>query len=365
MEMFEKPHILIVDDSALNRELLSDILSDSYEIEEASDGSQALEIISVRRDDFACVLLDLSMSNVNGFEVLEKMQKKGWIRLLPVIIISAENTSEYIRKSFELGASDYISRPFDSVVVQRRIDNTVQLYAKQKRLARIIIEQMNENERLNDMMVSILGHTVEFRNKESNTHIKNVSIFTKVLLEQLNQYSDKYRFSKKQIQLIVRASALHDIGKVSIADDIINKPGKLSTQEYLMMKEHTLIGDKMLESISEYKEEPLVQYARKISRWHHERYDGKGYPDGLKGSEIPIEAQVVSLSDVYDALTSERCYKKAFTHDKAIEMIINGECGKFNPDLIECLKNVEADFQQILKNQNYTKLKNYKLERAN
>lgn len=341
--------ILVVDDSSYNRELLTEILSGTYRIIQAQNGAMALEILQTKRNEISCILLDLSMAVVNGFEVLEEMNKNNWLKTLPVIIISSENSADFIRKGYTLGASDYIFRPFDETVVKRRVENTVTLYTNQKKLAKMILDQRQENERLSDMMVSILGHTVEFRNKESNAHIANVSIITKLLLEQLVILFPKYSFSKNDITVISRAAALHDIGKVSIPDAVLNKPGKLTEEEFAMMKQHSLIGAQMLESMPEYKDEPLVICAYKICRWHHERFDGKGYPDGLSGEKIPIEAQIVSLADVYDALTSERCYKKAFTHQQAIEMILKGECGTFNPELLKCLQSVEKTLPTSIK----------------
>lgn len=334
------PLVLIVDDSAYNRDFLTEIIQDSFRIIEAANGSTAITIMEQRRTELACVLLDLTMANMNGFQVMQIMNERNWIKTLPVIIISAEYSPESIRKGYSLGASDYILRPFDEAVVKKRINNIVGLYAKQKRLTATVHKQMHENERLSDMMISILGHTVEFRNKESNDHIENVSLLTKLFLEYINEKSDKYNFSKKDIALISRAAALHDLGKVSIPDEILNKPAKLTPEEFEMMKNHTVIGGQMLEQTGIYKDEPLVKLSYKICRWHHERYDGKGYPDGLKGDAIPIEAQVVALADVFDALTSERCYKKSFTHEKAVKMISNDECGVFNSLLVDCIKDL-------------------------
>lgn len=331
------PLVLIVDDSEFNRELLKEIIQDSFRIVEAANGVSGIEIMEQRKSELACVLLDLTMAKMNGFEVMQIMNEREWIKTLPVIIISAEFSQESIRKAYTLGASDYILRPFDEIVVKKRINNIVGLYAKQKRLAATVHKQMHENERLSDMMISILGHTVEFRNKESNDHIENVSLLTKIFLEYINENSDKYNFSKNEIALISRAAALHDLGKVSIPDEVLNKPGKLTDEEFNMMKNHTVIGGQMLEAAEIYKEEPLVKLAYKICRYHHERYDGRGYPDGLKGDDIPIEAQVVALADVFDALTSERCYKKAFSYEEAIKMISNNECGVFNELLIKCI----------------------------
>lgn len=353
-----KQTILVVDDSMYNRELLSEILSDTYDIVQAENGKMALEILNKEREKISCILLDISMQIVNGFEVLEYMNKHKWIQTLPVIIISSENSNTFIRRGYELGAVDYIFRPFDEMVVIRRVQNTVNLYVKQKKLVALAKHQINENERLSDMMISILGHTVEFRNKESNMHIANVSSLTKIFLQKLNENSDKYHFSKKDIALISRAAALHDLGKVSIPDEVLNKPGKLTPEEFEAMKNHTVIGSKMLESEVVYQKEPLVKRAYEICRWHHERYDGRGYPDGLSGDKIPITAQVVSIADVYDALTSQRCYKKAFSHEKAIEMINNNECGVFNPEILDCLNQLKDTLVERLTAENDAKLKN-------
>ncbi|MBQ0003140.1 MAG: response regulator [Treponema sp.] len=342
------PLILIVDDSAYNRDLLTEIIQDSFRIIEASNGSTAITIMEQRKSELACVLLDLTMANMNGFQVMQIMNERNWIKSLPVIVISAEYSPDAIRRSYTLGASDYILRPFDEIVVKKRINNIVGLYENQKKLAGMVIEQIHENDRLSDMMISILGHTVEFRNKESNDHIENVSLLTKIFLEYINEKSDKYNFSKKEIALISRAAALHDLGKVSIPDEILNKPGKLTPEEFEFMKKHTVIGSQMLESTGIYKDEPLVKLAYKICLWHHERYDGRGYPNGLKGDDIPIEAQVVALADVFDALTSERCYKKAFTHEEAIRMISNDECGVFNSLLVKCIKEIGPNLKTRL-----------------
>lgn len=351
-----KPLILVVDDSQYNRELLAEILEDEFDIIQAENGARALEIIESRRKEISCVLLDLSMTVMNGFEVLEKMNNTRWIKTLPVIIISAENSTDFLRRGYILGASDYIFRPFDSLVVRKRIQNTVKLYSNQKKLAKMVLDKAVENDRLSDMMISILGHTVEFRNKESNLHISNVSNLTKIFMEEINASEYKYYFTKQEMVLISRAAALHDLGKVSIPDDVLNKPGKFTDDEFTLMKNHTLIGAQMLEADPAYKEEPLVKTAYKICRWHHERYDGCGYPDCLRGDQIPIEAQIVSIADVYDALTSERCYKKAFSHEEAIEMINNKECGEFNPMLIECLNNIAPTLPVRMKSEYESRL---------
>lgn len=337
----EKQKILIVDDSEMNRDLLVDILEEQYEIVEADNGAKAISILSKQRTDFSLLLLDIVMPEMDGFEVLSYINKRHWNDTFAVIMISAEDSPANIKRAYDLGAFDYINRPFDSAIVQRRISNTMLLYARQQHLEKIIAEQFLEQEKNNELMISILSHIVEFRNGESGLHILHVNTITRYLLEQLVQRTNRYPLSKEDISLITIASSLHDIGKISISDAILNKPGRLTPEEFEVMKTHSSVGADMLLNLPiEQQETPLVQIASEICRWHHERYDGRGYPDGLKGEEIPIAAQVVSLADVYDALTSERCYKKAYSHEKALEMILGGQCGAFSPTLLQCLQEI-------------------------
>ena len=338
-----KQQILLVDDSEINREILTEILKDDYRILQAENGEEGIRILQEHENDIALVLLDILMPGLNGFDVLNLMNINHWIEDIPVIIISAENSSDYVRKAYELGASDYVNRPFDSKTVYQRVYNIIKLYAKQKRLLSLVKDQIYENEKNNQMMISILSHIVEFRNGESGKHVLHINILTGLLLDKLTQKSDKYFISGNEQYLITTASALHDIGKIGIDEKILNKPGKLTAEEFEIMKQHTVIGEEMLKNLEFYQDEELVRYAREICRWHHERYDGRGYPDGLVGDEIPIAAQVVSMADVYDALTSERVYKKAFSHEKAMEMILNGECGNFHPLLLECLQEIAGE----------------------
>lgn len=331
--------ILIVDDSEMNRAILSEMLGDEYEIIEAADGGQAVAILQKSSVEISLVLLDIVMPVMDGFEVLAIMNKKRWIQDIPVIMISAETSPSYIDRAYELGVTDFISRPFDSLVVRRRVVNTIMLYSKQKKLAGLVADQIYEKEKNNSLMINILSHIVEFRNGESGLHVLHVQTFTEILLKCLVKKTDKYNLSTADISLISNASALHDIGKISIPEEILNKPGRLTDEEYKIMKTHSSVGASMLDELPFHKDEPLVKVAYEICRWHHERYDGRGYPDGLKGDDIPISAQIVALADVYDALTSERVYKKAFPHDVAMNMILNGECGIFNPLLLECLKD--------------------------
>lgn len=335
-----KEKILIADDSEMNQMLLEEILSDKYEYVMAKDGTEAVDILE-KNDDIDLVMLDINMPKMDGFGVLEVMNLRHWISEVPVIIISSENDVDFIRRSYDLGASDYISRPFDLTVVRRRVENTLMLYARQKRLVRLVEEQVYEREKTNNTMINILSHVIEYRNNESGQHILHVRMMTGTLLHRLIEITDKYPLTETDISMIVSISALHDIGKISVPKAILNKPGKLDPEEWEIMKNHAAIGDAMLYDLGTQQAETLMNLAHEICRWHHERWDGRGYPDGLKGDEIPISAQVVAMADVYDALTSERCYKKSFDHATAIKMITNGECGAFNPLLIQCLLDVQ------------------------
>ena len=335
-----KEKILIADDSEMNQMLLEEILSDKYEYVMAKDGTEAVDILE-KNDDIDLVMLDINMPKMDGFGVLEIMNLRHWISEVPVIIISSESDVDFIHRSYDLGASDYISRPFDLTVVRRRVENTLMLYVRQKRLVRLVEEQVYEREKTNNTMINILSHVIEYRNNESGQHILHVRMMTDILLRRLIEITDKYPLTETDISMIASVSALHDIGKISVPKAILNKPGKLDPEEWEIMKSHAAIGDSMLYDIGMQQSETLMNLAHEICRWHHERWDGRGYPDGLKGDEIPISAQVVAMADVYDALTSERCYKKSFDHATAIKMITNGECGAFNPLLIQCLLDVQ------------------------
>ena len=336
-----RQQILIVDDSELNREILSEMLHTDFRILEAEDGAQALEMLQQQGTGISLVLLDIIMPVLDGFGVLSYMAREHIIEDIPVIMISSDDSEKNIRRAYELGVSDYISRPFDAKVVYQRVFNTIKLYAKQRRLITLVTDQIYEKEKSSRMMVSILSQIVEFRNGESGLHVRHINILTEMLLDRLMQKTGRYHLNWNEQYLITLVSSLHDIGKIGIDEKILNKPGRLTAEEFEEMKKHTVIGEEILCSLELYQNELLVKVAREICRWHHERYDGRGYPDGLKGEEIPISARVVSLADVYDALVSDRVYKKAYSHEKAIRMILNGECGVFNPLLLECLLDIE------------------------
>lgn len=340
-----KQQILIVDDSDINREILSAMLCEEYRILEAVNGSECLEILQQQGTGISLVLLDIVMPVMDGFEVLSHMNRNHWIDDIPVILISGEDADPVIRRAYEMGVSDYINRPFDAGIVCRRVFNTVKLYAKQRRLVSLMMAHINEREKNNHMMIDIQSHIVEFRNGESGKHVFHMDKVIQLLLDKIVQKTDKYPSLWQERILIRTASALHDIGKIGIDEAILNKPGRLTAEEFESMKAHTTIGADMLRNLPRYQEERILQIAIEICRWHHERYDGKGYPDGLVGDEIPISAQLVSLADVYDALTSERVYRKAFSHEKAMQMIREGECGAFNPLLLSCLEEIADELR--------------------
>lgn len=347
-EVITKQKILIADDSEMNRELLAAILEEEYEIIQVNDGVQAVDCLQRHAEEISLLLLDIVMPHMDGFEVLSYMNKEHWIDSIPVVIISSENSPIYIKRGYDLGATDFIGKPFDANMVLRRSANAILLGAKQRRMTSIVSNQIYEREKSSKLMINILSHIVEFRNGESGLHVLHIQIITEMLLRQLVQKeNNRYALSKEQIRMITTASALHDIGKISIPDEILNKPGRLTAEEFAVIKGHSMAGANMLSELPlDQKEEPLVKTAYEICRWHHERYDGGGYPDGLKGEEIPVSAQVVALADVYDALTSERCYKDAYSHEKAIEMILAGQCGAFNPLMLECLLDISSSLKK-------------------
>lgn len=345
--------ILIVDDSEMNRMILSEMLKGEFEILEAENGSVCLDMLSRYEMKISLILLDIVMPGMDGFGVLEYMNRNNLIKDIPVIMISGEDSGEVIKRAYEMGVSDYIKRPFDMEVVHRRVLNTIKLYAKQRRLVAMVMNQVFEKEKNSRMLISVLSEIVEFRNGESGTHVLNINTLTTMILEQLAKKTDKYHLSWSNRMLISTASSLHDIGKIGIDEKILNKPGRLTPEERKIMEKHTVIGADMLANLPMYEDEPLMKVAYQICRWHHERYDGKGYPDGLKGEEIPISAQVVALADVYDALTSERVYKKAYSHEEAVQMICNGECGTFNPLLLECLCEIQDPIKKELQKAAY------------
>ena len=360
--MDKRQKILIVDDAEFNRVILKEILGETYNYLEAENGNQAIQIVE-ENPEIDLMLLDINMPQMNGFGVLEWMNRFQWIDETPVIMISSEESVDTMRKAYEMGITDYITRPFDSVIVKKRVQNTLALYANQKRLVNVVVDQVYEKEENNNIMIGILSNVLGFRNSESSEHILHIKTATEMMLRQLIKITDVYHLTEADIALITTASSLHDIGKIYIPEEILNKPGRLTDEEFKIMKTHSELGADIIQDMHLPQEKPLVHTVWEICRWHHERWDGKGYPDGLKGEEIPISAHVVSIADVYDALTSERCYKKAFDHDTAIKMILDGQCGQFNPILLKCLKELSPRLFKMFSNETDDSKQYYEAQR--
>ena len=360
--MDKRQKILIVDDSKFNRDILKEILGEKYNYLEAENGNQAIQMIG-ENIGIDLMLLDINMPQMNGFEVLKIMKRSQCIEETPVIMISSEESVDTMREAYEMGITDYITRPFDSVIVKKRVQNTLSLYANQNNLVNVVVDQIYEKEENNNIMIRILSSILGSRNSESREHILHIKTATEMMLRQLIKITDVYHLTEADIALITTASSLHDIGKIYIPEEILNKPGRLTDEEFKIMKTHSELGADIIQDMHLPQEKPLVHTAWEICRWHHERWDGKGYPDGLKGEEIPISAQVVSIADVYDALTSERCYKKAFDHDTAIKMILDGQCGQFNPILLKCLKELSPRLFKMFSNETDDSKQYYEAQR--
>jgi diguanylate cyclase (GGDEF) domain len=332
--------VLIVDDSPMNRDILSEILCDDFEILEAPNGPKCLELLNAWGSDISIVLLDIVMPDMDGFDVLSRMSAQGWLEDIPVVMISSEDSSQTVRRAYELGASDYISRPFDARIVHRRVSNVTRLYARQRRLSALVSQQFYDREKNDQMMIGILGQVMEIHNSESIHHISRVQRITSILLERLCQKTDIYGLSGMDRYLITTASSLHDIGKVAIDDRILNAHD-LTPEQTAILHTHPILGAQMLENLSQYQDEPLVKFAIQICRWHHERWDGSGYPDGRKGDDIPIAAQVVALADAYDGLVGKRDKHEALSQEEAVAELTAGKRGAFNPLLLECLRDIQ------------------------
>jgi Response regulator containing a CheY-like receiver domain and an HD-GYP domain len=340
----ERNSILIADDQEINREILKVIFEEQYEILEASDGTQAIDLIEAHRETIVLVFLDLLMPGKSGLDVLAFMTDKGYMDAIPVIMITGEATADTDEKAYEYGVSDIIYKPFAPKVVMRRSMNIIELFAHRIDIERKLEERTKELreskeklERSNEFLVNALSSVVEFRSLESGEHIQRVKHLTKIMLKYVRKFYPQYQLTKEQVGLIVNASGLHDLGKVAIPDSILLKPGKLTAEEFEEMKKHTIYGCELLEQFKQ-EETEFYRYCYDICRYHHERYDGRGYPDHLKGDEIPIWAQVVSIIDVYDALVSKRVYKEAYAEDEAARMIRDGECGTFSPVMLDCFR---------------------------
>lgn len=340
--------VLIVDDSELNRKMLGQMLGSRFDIAEAASGEACLQLLEQNATGISIVLLDIHMPGIDGFTVLEEMNQKNLLEQIPVIMISSEDTVDAVRRAFDLGASDYISRPFDAKVVYQRIINTIRLYAKQRRLSAMAADLAFEKERASRMMIGILSQVVEKRNGESRDHVQRVAQLTSMLLAGLAQKTDRYPLTREMRRTIATAAALHDIGKMEICEDLLHKEGPLTEAERRTLQSHTLLGAQMLKEQPECRDDAFARTAYNICRWHHERYDGGGYPDGLQGEQIPIEAQVVGLADVYERLVSRPVDGHARTHSEVVQMICTGVCGAFNPLLLDCLQDMEAEIARAM-----------------
>lgn len=352
---------MIIDDMLTNREMLADILEDHFEVTKAESGMQALRMLKANPEEFVVVLLDLIMPEVDGFAVLEFMKKQKWLKRTGVVVITGENSREAEMRCLELGASDFVQKPFEPAIVRHRVTNVVELFSykramehKVKKQTETLQKQYNllklQSERIKasyERIIDIIGELVEFRDTESGKHIRHVRNFTTILAKEVQKEYPEYKLSDEDIERISSASVLHDIGKIAIPDHILSKPGKLTNDEYELMKSHASRGSELLQQIQDVWDKDFEKTSYEICRYHHERYDGRGYPDGLKGEEIPLAAQIVSVADVYDALVSERVYKAAYTPQQAFHMIITGECGVFSPKILECFRNVQKDFEAL------------------
>ena len=344
--MRQRNHILIVDDVEVNRTIICNMFENDYDILEAQNGREAWNIISEKKDSLALILLDIIMPLMNGFAVLQKMQELNLLEQIPIILISSDDSSDSRRKGYQFGVSDIITKPFDPYIVKQRVKNILDLYTHKNELEHLVARQTQKLKQVNEYTIDALSTIVEFRNLESGQHINRIKGFTKLLLECLAEKYPEYKLNKQTINLITQASAVHDIGKIAIPDAILLKPGRLTEEEFEVMKTHTTKGCEILNNLTYFKEQDYFKYWYDICRSHHERWDGKGYPDGLMKEDIPLCAQVVSLADVYDALISKRCYKDALQHNKVVEMILNGECGVFPPKIIDCFSTIAEKFRK-------------------
>lgn len=345
-----KPYMLIAEHSDINRMILNNVFEDDYKVLEAREGQTALELIEKHHKELTVILLDCAIPIKDCFEILSQLGKKWNRDHIPVIMISPENDLNTVTRAYKAGAFDYITRPFNSAIVKQRVDNILSLHQKEEEYTNIMATQMMETYKNSHMIIQILSGVVEFRSGENAMHIVHVEALTEMFLRELMRISDKYFLSSDDILMIPMAAALHDVGKISIPSEILNKPGKLTEEEFDLIKKHTTYGAELLNSVHEYREDPLIKLASSICRWHHERYDGHGYPDGLVGDEIPIAAQLVSVADVYDSLISDRSYRKALSYEEATNLILDGKSGVFNPLLLECLRNLSDQIPEKLSN---------------
>lgn len=359
--MNTKKTILIVDDSQLIREILNDLLKDEYEILKACNGDEAIACLEEHAELLSVVLLDLIMPKKDGFQVLSIMKEKKWLHTIPVIVITAEDSEKYVTAAYDLGVSEVIHKPFNKNIIRKRVKNLIDLYSHKNILENVVANQIEilkqqakKLEESRDVMVDALSAIIEYRSLESGQHTKRIRGLTKVLLEQIANHTEDHPLTPQDIEMISSASAMHDIGKIAIPDSILLKPGKLTAEEFEIMKTHTVKGYEILFRFSGLDNKQYLTYCQEICLYHHERWDGNGYPDGLVGDQIPLTAQVVSIADVYDALTHKRIYKPAYSLHDAAEMIVSGKCGIFSPKLLEHFLQILPQWKQIVKSQRDT-----------
>lgn len=341
--------ILIVDDQEINRTILCEIFKESYKVVEAENGREAIDFVKNTNENIACILLDIVMPELDGFGVLDRLTRKDYLSSVPVVLITGDTSVDAEKKGYDKGVSDIITKPFDLHIVKKRVENIIDLYRHKNNLEAMVTEQAQRLKDTNAQIIEILSSVVEFRNLESGEHIKRIKAFTRVLAEYVSVDYPEYKLSNEIKQMIVSASAMHDVGKIAIPDTILLKPGKLTDEEFDIMKTHTVKGAEIMEMLDFIEDRYYYKCCVEIARHHHERFDGRGYPDKLVGDDIPIAAQIVSITDVYDALVSERVYKSAFTPEEAYNMILEGKCGTFNPKLMECFKKAKEDFEFLVK----------------
>lgn len=352
----DKQQILIVDDEEVNREILGWVFQSEYEVLQAENGQEAIEQMK-GNDNIVLILLDVIMPVLDGFGVLEYMRTNDLSDKIPVVLITGETVENSEDQAYSYGVADVMHKPFFPHIVKRRAENIIELYQNKKNMERRLKEQeeaiMAQNKKIresNEFMIDALSSVVEFRSLETGEHIKRIKYFTRIMLKYLMKYFPKYGLTPAQVDEISRAAALHDIGKIGIPDAILLKPGRLTPEEFEIMKTHTTIGCDILEKFrnAQSDEDEFYRYCYEICRYHHERWDGNGYPDHLAGDEIPISAQIVAVADVYDALVSPRVYKSAYANNIAYDMITNGECGQFSSDVMECFSLAKEDFFNIV-----------------
>ena len=353
----EKQRILVVDDEEINRLILMEMFQDSldeYELLEAGNGREAVEQIE-RNQNIVLILLDVVMPIMDGFKVLEYMQEHELLEAIPVILITGESIEDSEGRAYDFGVADVIHKPFFAHIVKRRSKNIIELYQNKHNMERRLKEQEiairaqeTEIRETNEFMVDALSTVVESRSAETGDHTKRIKFYTRIMANHLMEHFPQYGLTPATVDGISRASVMHDIGKIGISDTILLKPGRLTNEEFEIMKTHTVIGCEILEKFYKDRTSEFYRFCYEICRHHHERWDGRGYPDRLAGDDIPISAQIVAVADVYDALVSPRVYKGSFSKEKAYEMIMNGECGQFAPDILECFRLAREDFYNIM-----------------